>query len=212
MLSYGERNSKCFKADAALLVNHITKILNDLVAYILPMLRLWGIQIPKKQTIGLAALFSVATLNVSLNNQDQPSHFSVYSFARRRSTRLSLTFSNHLLKAQVQRFRHCEPLPIRRQERLLTLGQEAVEVDLGIVSALVPALNPYCCAGSPNSCIQSLVTPPPILPEKDFLQAGNCTFYPKARDSTTTQIFQILTKFNALSTTAVSIPFPSSPK
>jgi hypothetical protein len=45
-----------------LLVNGITNILNDLFAYILPIPMLWRVKLPKKQRLGLTALFSVGSL------------------------------------------------------------------------------------------------------------------------------------------------------
>jgi hypothetical protein len=50
------------KADAPFIVYGITNILNDLFVYILPMPMLWKIQLPKKQRIGLIALFNIGSM------------------------------------------------------------------------------------------------------------------------------------------------------
>ncbi len=59
-------NPKCFRADAALLISGVTNILFDLFVYVLPMPMLWKTQLPRRQRIGLMALFGVGFMYVSL--------------------------------------------------------------------------------------------------------------------------------------------------
>jgi len=58
----GLQNPACFDAEAPLFVCGITNMANDLFVFFLPMPVLWKVQLPRKQRIGLMALFGIGAL------------------------------------------------------------------------------------------------------------------------------------------------------
>lgn len=57
--SFMNDKSKCFAADIPLLIHGMTNSLTDLYVFVLPMPMFWKVQLPKKQRIGLMALFGI---------------------------------------------------------------------------------------------------------------------------------------------------------
>jgi len=62
--SFMNDKSKCFAADIPLLIHGMTNSLTDLYVFVLPMPMFWKVQLPKKQRIGLMALFGIGFITV----------------------------------------------------------------------------------------------------------------------------------------------------
>ncbi|KAI9761537.1 MAG: hypothetical protein M4579_000928 [Chaenotheca gracillima] len=57
----------CIDRTAIYLSNGILNIITDLIIFVLPVPMVWGIQLPKRQKLGVLAFFSVGSLIVELN-------------------------------------------------------------------------------------------------------------------------------------------------
>jgi hypothetical protein len=129
-----------------LLVNGITNIINDLFVYILPMPMLWRIQLPKKQRIGLIALFGVGSLvNIAGGLR---LYYSIIVNNSRDGTWTGF--------------------------QLWTW--EAVEVDLGITCACAPALKPLLLRWFPKLMHSVFGANSSSNPSRKGFSAGNGAF------------------------------------